>query len=334
MPLAQEEILIATRSAQFQIVYTKATACCLSVRLQDRKDTSSLWFTGVYGPSSPRTKVEFLEEIKSHKPQGTTPWILGGEFNITLNIQDRNRPANSADWRNTRQFAQLVSDLGLLNLNLQGRTFTWTNERDSPAMARLDRFLISNEWNLKYPNSSQKALLSTSSDHCPLSLTAKTSHMKTNFFRFENIWLKFEDLSQLVTETWQSEPTAHTPDTLQKKLNKLQTKIKNWSNSKIGSIEVHIKTCRDYMGWLDSARETRATTQLENLLLKDAKKRYNDLAVLEEDLWRQRAKLRWELHGDKGTKYFHAIASKNKRSSLISQIEHNGSLYTDHKTKA
>lgn len=231
-------ILIATRSAQFQIVDTKATACCLSVWLQDRKDSSSFWFTGVYGPSSPHTRVEFLEEIKSHKPQDATPWILGGDFNITLTIQDRNRPANSADWRNTRQFAQLVSDLGLLNLNLQGRTFTWTNERDSPAMARLDRFLISNEWNLKYPNSSQKALPSTSSDHCPLSLTAKTSHMKTKFFRFENIWLKFEDLPQLVTETWQSEPTAHTPDALQKKLKNLQTTIKNWSNSKIGSIKV------------------------------------------------------------------------------------------------
>lgn len=57
----------------------------------------------------------------------------GEDFNITLQIQDRNRVANNSNWRYTRQFAQLVSDLSLLNINIQGRSFPWTNDRESPA---------------------------------------------------------------------------------------------------------------------------------------------------------------------------------------------------------
>lgn len=64
------------------------------------------------------------------------------------------------------------------------------------------------------------------------------------------------------------------------------------------------------------------------------KTRYKELSLLDADIWRQRAKLRWELEGDKGSKYFHSIASRNKRANHIPQIKHQGTMYTDHKTKA
>lgn len=64
------------------------------------------------------------------------------------------------------------------------------------------------------------------------------------------------------------------------------------------------------------------------------KKRYTDLAILEEDIWRQRAKLRWELQGDKNTRYFHALASSSKRNNTVMQIEWNGQQYSDQRAKA
>lgn len=64
------------------------------------------------------------------------------------------------------------------------------------------------------------------------------------------------------------------------------------------------------------------------------KTRHTTLTALEEDLWRQRAKTKWELQGDAGTKYFHAIASGSKRNNMITQIEQDGVLFSDHSTKA
>src|SRR5664279_4570356 len=77
-------VLIASKSVQFCILDIKESTYCLSVLFQDKRDRSKFWFTGIYGPSTPGPRIEFLDEIKSHKPTDTTPWILGGDFNITL----------------------------------------------------------------------------------------------------------------------------------------------------------------------------------------------------------------------------------------------------------
>lgn len=88
------------------------------------------------------------------------------------------------------------------------------------------------------------------------------------------------------------------------------------------------------MKWIDKAKEIRPITQLERLISAVIRQRHTNLAVLEEDVWRQRARTRWELHGDRGTKYFHAVASRSKRFNTISQIEHEGVQYSDQTTKA
>ena len=93
-----------------------------------------------------------------------------------------------------------------------------------------------------------------------------------------------------------------------------------WAKEKVGHIKKQIKACREYMGWTDRVREVRNLTELEKFINCIIKKRYTDLAVLEEELWKQRAKLRWNKEGDKNTHYFHAVASTSKRTNDISQI--------------
>lgn len=55
---------------------------------------------------------------------------------------------------------------------------------------------------------------------------------------------------------------------------------------------------------------------------------------MEEDIWRQRAKALWETQGDRGTHYFHTVASSKRRSNTIQHIEFQGAQYLDQKTKA
>lgn len=74
-------------------------------------------------------------------------------------------------------------------------------------------------------------------------------------------------------------------------------------------------------------------TELEKFIEDLTKKRYKELAILEEELWRQRAKLRWNLEGDRKTRYFHAMASGHKRRNVIPQIEINGTMFSDQKSK-
>lgn len=292
-------ILIAWSDRKFSLVDTTVRTYSLSLLFKNREDSSTFLYTGVYGPSVRPNRQSFFEELRSLKPLNNTPWIVSGDFNTTMRQEERNNP--NSDWRGTINFARLVSDLDLLNITLQGRRFTWSNERDDPSMAQLDRFLISSDWNTKFPNSQQLSLPNTSSDHCPISYTAQTQFQKTNLFRFENCWLKFQQLDELVAQQWEQMGEANTPEQLHGKFKALQKAIKNWAADRVGSIKEQIKVCRDFLGWIDKAKEIRRVTLMEKYVTCLIKKRYTTLAILEEDIWKQRAKIRWELQGDKNT---------------------------------
>lgn len=185
-----------------------------------------------------------------------------------------------------------------------------------------------------FPNTSQLALPNTSSDHCPLLATFQAAHAFPNYFRFENAYLKIDELKVLVSDTWSSMPTAQTLLQLHQKIQAFQSKISTWVRDKVGNIKSQILACKQFLGWIDKQEEIRAITDLEKRIKALAKKRYTILAVSEEDLWRQRSRLRWKLHGDRNTSFFHAHATSNKQNARISFVEHEGQQHFDHKTKA
>lgn len=50
---------------------------------------------------------------------------------------------------------------------LLGRSYTWTNEQVNPTLVRLDRVLISVDWDEMFPNSQLRGLGTDISDHSP-----------------------------------------------------------------------------------------------------------------------------------------------------------------------
>lgn len=280
-------ILIAWADHLYEEVSFETQQFSISVRLKNRQDEKQFMVTGVYGPSTNVGRQQFLQELTQTKPI-STPWVLCGDFNITTDASERTNP--NANWHTPFRFSQLISSLGLLNTALQNRQYTWSNEREAPSMARLDRFLISTEWNHIYPNSSQTALPNTASDHCLILYTANTGFDKTRVFRFENLWLKFTQLHDIVQTEWVSRDIATNPIEMDLKLKSLQKCIKEWAETKVGSIKKQINVCREFVGWMDRVKEVRAPTDLEISVLRRVKHRYVYLAVLEEDIWRQRAK--------------------------------------------
>jgi exonuclease III len=325
-------ILIAWRNSLFSCQQHTALRYTLTVTLKDKRTGMEFMITGVYGPSASIARETFFQELLDIRPQTSIPWLLCGDFNVTLLPQDRNTA--SAQWRGPILFADLISQLGLINLNLHGRNYTWSNARADPSMARLDRFLISTEWNALFPNSLQKSLPNTSSDHCPVLYTANTNFRVSRLFRFENCWLRSRDFVSFVRGELQDMSISETPNELHEKFSLLQRKINTWTKEKGGNIKCQIQVCRDFLGWFDKVQEIRQTTELENVVRALLKKRYTDLSVQEEDIWKQRAKVKWELQGDRNTNYFHAVASGFKRGNQINQIEVNGQLHSDQKIKA
>lgn len=66
-----------------------------------------------------------------------------------------------------------VNSHSLVDLQMSGASFTWSNHQSSSTMCRLDRFLVSTEWLDLYPTMTQRALSKPASDHCPIMLDSR-----------------------------------------------------------------------------------------------------------------------------------------------------------------
>jgi hypothetical protein len=77
----------------------------------------------------------------------------------------------------------------------------------------------------------------------------------------------------------------------------------------------------------------RHLTALEKLVQELIKNRLETIMQHEEQMWKQRAKGSWVKFGDKNIKYFHVVASHQKRNNMIAAIQRGDQTFSDHGTK-
>ena len=115
---------------------------------------------------------------------------MGGDFNVVRFPSER--LGSNAFTTTMWEFSNFILEQGLIDLPLQGGTFTWANSREVASKARLDRFLFSADWNNKFPTVSQRRMSRLCSDHFPIVLEGGSFQRGSMPFRFENMWLKDE----------------------------------------------------------------------------------------------------------------------------------------------
>ncbi|KAK4559257.1 hypothetical protein RGQ29_008482 [Quercus rubra] len=130
----------------------------------------------------------------------------------------------------------------LIDLPLQGGTFTWSNSREVASKARLDRFLFFPDWEDKFPTIFQRRMSRLCSDHFPIVLKGGSFQRGSMLFRFENMWLKDEGFVDRVRSWWDSYQVHGAPSfILANKLKLLKNDLKRWNVEVFGLVEVRIK---------------------------------------------------------------------------------------------
>lgn len=93
-------------------------------------------------------------------------------------------------------FSEFINDVGLVDLQLLGDSFTWKNGVEHIIAARLDRFLVFEEWDVGFRNIKQSILHRVTSDHSPLLLQSGNWEPAKSYFKFENWWLLTEGFKE------------------------------------------------------------------------------------------------------------------------------------------
>jgi endonuclease/exonuclease/phosphatase family metal-dependent hydrolase len=122
----------------------------------------------VYGAAQHEFKESFLTELVQSCSKENLPLCVGGDFNIIRNRSEKNNDRFDERW--PFLFNVVIDGLDLREIEMSGRKFTWANSRRVPTYEKLDRVLVSTEWEQRFPLATVVALSREISDHTPLLL--------------------------------------------------------------------------------------------------------------------------------------------------------------------
>ena len=94
--------------------------------------------------------------------------VYRGGFNVIRFPSERNNDGRITG--SMRRFAQVIDDLELKDIPTQGDSFTWRGGQHNCRMAKLDRFLVTEEWDSHFGGTRQKTLPRPTSYHFPILL--------------------------------------------------------------------------------------------------------------------------------------------------------------------
>jgi hypothetical protein len=114
------------------------------------------WITIVYGPQSTNDKIIFLNELSERRVLCPGPWMIIGDFNMILYASEKNN--DILDRPLMSRFRNFMHEHELKDLYLHGRRFTWSSERETPTLTRIDRALVSVDCDLQNTDAILQAL--------------------------------------------------------------------------------------------------------------------------------------------------------------------------------
>ncbi|GAU43818.1 hypothetical protein TSUD_248070 [Trifolium subterraneum] len=120
---------------------------------------------------------------------------------IVRSIEERRSSREGPRSSDHAPFNRFIDETALIDLPLSGRKFTWYKS-DSLSMSRLDRFLLSEEWCLTWPNCTQVAQMRGLYDHCPLVLMSSEENWGPRPIRMLKYWKDVPGYYQFVRDKW------------------------------------------------------------------------------------------------------------------------------------
>jgi hypothetical protein len=153
------------------------------------------------------------------------------------------------------QFRNFLNLAALKELHLNGRLFTWSNERVHPTLECIDRAFVSNEWEDAFPSSELHSLPSLCSDHAPLLLQTDASFAGRGRFQFRAFWPKCFRFLQVVERAWHCPLHDANPFyRLDWLLRNSACFLKSWSDRYVGNVRSQLEITKEVVLQLEMAR--------------------------------------------------------------------------------
>ena len=105
----------------------------VSCKFKSCEDDFCWIFSRVYGPSLKKEREDFRAELRAVRGLWSDLWCVARDFNVVRFLVESSRGGRLSF--SMRRFSEIIEDLELRDLSLQGGSFTWKG-----AHSRLDQF--------------------------------------------------------------------------------------------------------------------------------------------------------------------------------------------------
>ncbi|RVW65636.1 Transposon TX1 uncharacterized 149 kDa protein [Vitis vinifera] len=266
-------------------------------RFKNCEDGFMWFFTGVYGPTLKSYREPFWEELGAIRGLWSDSWCISGDFNMIRFPSERSR---------------------------EGRLF------GSMRRSRLDRFLISEDWENHFSGVSQSTLPRPVFDHFPILLDGGGVRRSPIPFCFENMWLKEKGFKELLKGWWQGfNYSGSYSFVLSEKLKALKIKLKNWNKEVFGKVGVNLRMALDKVSFWDDQERQKALNEQELEARKEVREDFKKWVLMEEISWRQKSRETWLKKGDKNTGFFHKMTNSNSMRNCLKKIKVKGNWLSE-----
>jgi hypothetical protein len=142
-------ILVGVKDGLHEVEDSEIGEYYTSMVLRD-KVTNFRWeLISVYGPAQHAKSVDFIAELSSKCLYSMLPLVFGGDFNLIRNAQEKNN--GNLNYGLMDRFNMFKDLHQLQEISRCGVKYTWTNRQRNPIMETLNRILVSNEWESRFP---------------------------------------------------------------------------------------------------------------------------------------------------------------------------------------
>jgi hypothetical protein len=254
--------------------------------------------TCYYGYPERGRRAQAWDLLRELRDMSDLPWCVIGDFNDLLSQEDKRGVHPHPNWL-CNGFRTAVSDCDLTDIHLEGYPFTWSKSRGRETVIeeRLDRAMATSTWLMMYPEVKLQNLLASHFDHSPILLqNSPVVRIQSNYmFRFENLWLKEEDVEEVVEDGWGRDRGVVVTD----RISRCADKLKRWGRRKRVKFKQEVQECSEELERLRGNHDVS-----ESRRYQEVQERHARLLIQEETYWKQRAKMHWLKEGDLNTKFF------------------------------
>jgi exonuclease III len=157
-----------------------------------------------YGSAQNEHKEQFLAELVNMCSHENLPLLIGGDYNILRHLSEKCNDRYNNRW--PFLFNAIIDSLNLRELEMSGRKYTWANNLNTPTFEKLDRILMTTEWEEKFSFTTVHTLPREISDYTPILLNSGDTNSRVSepLFNFKSGWLLRDGFVHMIREIWNS----------------------------------------------------------------------------------------------------------------------------------